>query len=67
MKTVKMQNGKINFVILSIYVDDILVFSNDVVMSEDEKRAIGIKFNILGKLIKRDSRTISQSKEIQHD
>ena len=81
MKTVKMQNGKINFVILSIHVDDILIFSNDVVMLEDEKRAIGTKFkvedlgevgHILGMLLmlikrNRNSRTltISQSKYLE--
>ena len=78
MKTIKMQNGKINFVILSIHVDDILIFSNDVAMLEDEKRAIGTKFkvedlgevsHILGMLIKRDRNsrtlTISQSKYLE--
>ncbi|CAB4043298.1 Hypothetical predicted protein [Paramuricea clavata] len=70
MKSVKLQNGKINFVILSIHVDDILWFSNDVIMLEEEKVAIGTKFkvenlgevsHILGMLIKRDrySRTLT--------
>ena len=78
MKTVRMQNGKINFVILSIHVDDILIFANDVVMLGDEKKAIGMKFkvedlaevsHILGMLIKRDQNsrtlTISQSKYLE--
>ena len=78
MKTVRMQNGKINFVILLIHVDDILIFSNDVLMLEEEKRAIGTKFkvedlgevsHILGMLIKRDRNsrtlTISQSKYLE--
>ena len=78
MKTVRMQNGKINFVILSIHVDDILIFANDVVMLGDEKKAIGMKFkvenlaevsHILGMLIKRDRNsttlTISQSKYLE--
>ena len=78
MKTVRMQNGKINFVILSSHVDDILIFANDVVMLEDEKKAIGMKFkvedlvevsHILGMLIKRDRNsttlTISQSKYLE--
>ena len=73
-----MQNGKINFVILSIHVDDILIFANDVLMLEDEKKAIGMKFkvedlvevsHILGMLIKRDRNsttlTISQSKYLE--
>ena len=75
----RMQNGKINFVFLSIHVDDIfMIFANDVVMLEDEKRAIGTKFkvedlgevsHILGMLIKRDRNsrtpTISQSKYLE--
>ena len=78
MKSVKLQNDKINFVILSIHVDDILWFSNDVIMLEEEKVAIGNKFkvedlgevsHILGMLIKRDrdsrTLTISQSKYLE--
>ncbi|CAB4028310.1 Retrovirus-related Pol poly from transposon TNT 1-94 [Paramuricea clavata] len=78
MKSVKLQNGKINFVILSIHVDDILWFSNDVIMLEEEKVAIGTKFKVedlgevshmLGMLIKRDrdsrTLTISQSKYLE--
>ena len=37
MKSVRRQNGKINFVVLSIHVDGILLFSNDVGMLNKEK------------------------------
>ena len=73
-----MQNRKINLVILSIHVEDILIFANDVVRLKDEKRAINTKFkvkdlgevsHILGMLIKHDRNsrtlTISQSKYLE--
>jgi hypothetical protein len=39
MNSVKLQNGKINFVILSIHVDDILWFSNDMAGFEKDIKA----------------------------
>ncbi len=78
MKSVKDNNGVIKFVILSIHVDDILLFANDLSMLNKEKKLIGSKFKIddmgevkhvLGMLIKRDRRrgkmTISQSKYLE--
>ena len=78
MKSIKDQNGIIKFVILSIHVDDILLFSNDLSMLNDEKKSIASKFkiddmgevkHILGMLIKRDrargKMTISQSKYLE--
>ena len=74
MKSIKDQKGIITFVILSIHVDDILLFSNGLSMLNDEKKSIASKFkiedmgevkHILGMLIKRDrargKMTISQS------
>lgn len=78
MKSIKDQNGIIKFVILSIHVDDILLFSNDLSMLNEEKKLIGSKFkiedmgevkHILGMLIKRDRErgqmTISQTKYLE--
>ena len=78
MKSVKQQNGKIDFVILSIHVDDILLFSNSVPMLNEEKVSLGTRFKIedlgevnhvLGMLIKRDREsrtlTISQPKYLE--
>ena len=78
MKSVKDPNGVIKFVILSIYVDDILLFSNDTSMLDEEKKLIGSKFKIddmgevkyiLGMLIRRDRErgkmTISQPKYLE--
>ena len=78
IKSVKQQNGKINFVILSLHVDDILLFSNDIVMLNKEKKSLGRRFKIedfgevnhvLGMLVKRDRKsrilTISQPKYLE--
>ena len=78
MKSVKDQNGIIKFVILLIHVDDILQFSNDLFMLNEEKKLISLKFKIedmgkvkhvLGMLIKRDKRKgkmiISQTKYVE--
>ena len=53
IKSVKQQNCRINFVILSLHVDDILLFSNDIVMLNKEKKSLGRRFKIegFGKLI----------------
>ena len=78
IKSVKQQNGKINFVILSLHVDDILLFSNDIVVLNKEKKSLGRRFKIedfgevnhvLGMLVKRDRKTrtltISQPKYLE--
>ena len=78
MKSVKDPNGVIKFVILSNHVDDILLFSNDTSMLDEEKKLIGSKFKIddmgevkyiLGMLIRRDRErgkmTISQPKYLE--
>ena len=78
IKSVKRQNGKIDFVILSLHVDDILLFSNDVGMLNEEKKSLGRRFKIedlgevnqvLGMLVKRDRKsrilTISQPKYLE--
>ena len=75
---VKRQNAKIDFVILSLHVDDILLFSNDVGMLNKEKKSLGKRFKIedlgdvnhvLGMLVKRDRKsrilTISQPKYLE--
>jgi hypothetical protein len=46
MKSIRDQNGVIKFVILSIHVDDILLFSNDSCMLSEEKKLIGLKFKV---------------------
>ena len=62
-KTVRDENGIIQFVILSIHVDDILLFSNNLSMLSKEKKSIRSKFkvedlgevkHVLGMLIERD-------------
>ena len=78
VKSIKQQDGNVNFVILSIHVDDILLFSNSTKMLKVEKKAIASKFkvedlnevkHVLGMLIKRDRKrgklTISQSKYLE--
>ena len=78
MKSIRDLNGVIKFVILSIHVDDILLFLNDSSMSSEEKKSIGLKFKIedmgevrhvLRMVIKRDRKrgkmTISQSKYLE--
>ena len=46
MKFAKYRNGVIKFVILLIHVDDILLFSNDTSVLNEEKNLIGLKFKI---------------------
>ncbi len=78
IKSVKQRDGKINFVILSIHVDDILLFSNSTVMLSKEKKSIGTRFNVedfgevnhvLGMLVQREREsrtlTISQPKYLE--
>lgn len=43
-KSVKCKDGKINFVILALYVDDMLCFSNNIEMLKNEKAAIARRF-----------------------
>ena len=68
MKTEKKSNGKISFVILAVYVDDLLPISNDVDMLAAEKACLCNRFDmvdkgethsILGMLINRDRATIT--------
>ena len=70
IKSVKDKDGKIKFVILALYVDDMLWFSNDVEMLEREKAAIAERFKVddmgevnyvLGMTVKRnrESKTLS--------
>ena len=63
VKSVKQQNGKIDFVILSLHVADILLFSNDISMLNKEKKSLGRRLKIedlgevnhvFGMLVKRD-------------
>ena len=78
IKSVKQRNGKIDFVILSLHVDDILLFSKDIAMLNKEKKSLGRRFKIedfgevnhvLGMLVKRDRKsrtlTISQPKYLE--
>jgi len=78
VKTVKDVIGKINFVILALYVDDILLMSNSTDMVAREKESLSKRFNIsdqgevhfiLGMLIQRDRKertlTISQPKYLE--
>ena len=75
VKSVKDVNGNINFVILALYVDDILLMSNSNDMMAREKESLSKRFNIsdqgevhfiLGMLIQRNRKertlTISQPK-----
>ena len=70
MKSVKQKNGKIDFVIIALYVDDILWFSNNTEMLKTEKLALAKRFKVedfgelhyvLGMLVKRNRelRTLS--------
>ena len=74
VKSVKEANGSISFVILGVYVDDIIPVSNNLAMLKAEKAALGERFEmtdqgeihyLLGMSIKRDREsktlTISQS------
>ena len=66
VKSVKNSDGRISFVILAVYVDDIMPVSNDKVMLNVEKASLCKKFDmidqgevhhILGMSIKRDRDT----------
>ena len=72
IKSVRQSNGKIDFVILAIWVDDILMFSDNSDMLTDEKVSLSSRFKvedldemhyILGMCVKRDrkSRTLPLS------
>ena len=72
IKSVRQSNGRIDFVILAVWVDDILMFSNNTDMLTDEKVSLGSTFKvedlgemhyILGMCVKRDrkSKTLSLS------
>ena len=52
IKTMKSQDGRIHFVIIAIYVDDMMFFSNNTEMLEREKKAIAKRFQVedLGEL-----------------
>ena len=72
IKSVKQKNGKIDFVIMALYVDDILWFSNNTEMLKKEKLALAKRFKVedfgelhyvLGMLVKRNRE--SQSKVIK--
>jgi hypothetical protein len=74
IKTVKSRDGTVNFVIIAIYVDDMMFFSNNTQMLEKEKKAIAEKFQVedLGELHyvlgmsivrNRESRTMSISQK----
>ena len=78
VKTVKDVNGKINFVILALFVDDILLMSNSTDMVARAKESLSKRFkisdqgevhSILGMLIQRDRKertlTISQPKYLE--
>lgn len=66
MKTVKRDDGFISFVILAVYVDDIVPISSDVKMLKEEKESVCKEFEmvdlgeihfVLGMSIKRDRAT----------
>ena len=78
VKSVKEANGRISFVILGVYVEDIIPVSNNLAMLKAEKVALGERFQmtgqgeihyLLGVSIKRDREsktlTISQSHYIE--
>lgn len=46
IKSVKQSNGKINIVLLSLQVDDILLFSNEIAMLNEEKKSLGRRFDV---------------------
>jgi hypothetical protein len=46
IKSIKRKNGTIDFVILALYVDDILWFSNSTEMLKKEKEAIAKRFKV---------------------
>ena len=78
IKSVKCKDGKIDFIILALYVDDILWFSNNAEMLKKEKAALAKRFKVddmgevsyvLGMSVKRDrdtrTLTISQPKYLE--
>ena len=78
IKSVKSESGKIDFVIIAIYVDDMIFFSNNTKMLEKEKSDLAKKFRVedlgelhyvLGMCIKRNRRlrtlSITQTKYLE--
>ena len=78
-KAVKQDDGKISFIIMAVYVDDIIPVSNDNMLLSAEKRAICDEYDMvdngeikhcLGLIIKRDRKnkilSISQSNYIEN-
>ncbi|CAB4023506.1 Hypothetical predicted protein [Paramuricea clavata] len=78
VKSVKKDGGRISFVILGVYMDDIIPVSNDIQMLNSEKKALSERFKmddrgevhyLLGMLIKRDRKarvtTISQRNYVE--
>ena len=78
-KTVKQDDGRVKFIILAVYVDDIIPISDDIALLEQEKHALCEKFDMvdngeisycLGLTIKRDRinriLTISQPQYIEN-
>ncbi len=74
VKSIKNDDGRISFVILGVYVDDIIPVSNDIEMLNDEKESLCRRFDmddrgearyLLGMLIKRDraAKTLSISQQ----
>ena len=72
VKSVKQSNGKVDFIILALYVDDILLFSNNIDMLTKEKILLARRFKVedldevhyvLGMSVERNrnSRTLSIS------
>ncbi len=78
MKSVKRKDGKIDLVIIALYVDDILFFSNNTKMLKEEKLALAKRFKVedlgelhyvLGMSVKRNHRlrtlSIGQTKYLE--
>ena len=74
VKTEKEHDGQINFIILGVYVDDIVVVSNNTAMLETEKKKLSARFEmadhseihyLLVMLIKRDrdTKTLTMSQQ----
>ena len=66
IKSVKQSNGEVDFTILALYVDDILLFSNNTDMLMKEKMSLGKRFKVedqgevhyvLGISVKRDRKS----------
>ena len=71
IKLIKKSDGQISFVILAVYVDDIIPVSNDISMLNGEKESLCRRFemvdkgeahHVLGMSIKRDRKARSQNK-----